>query len=70
MGEQLMNATPKQVAYAMSLLGKAGYSTRYMDSSFKALGATMRQRSGTVESWLSKMPSWQISSLITKLQKR
>ena len=70
MGEQLMKATPKQVAYAMSLLGKAGYSTRYMNSSFTALGATMRQRSGTVESWLSKMPSGQISSLITKLQKR
>ena len=33
-------------------------------------GATMRQRSGTVESWLSKMSSGQISSLITKLQKR
>ena len=30
----------------------------------------MRQRSGTVESWLSKMSSGQISSLITKLQKR
>ena len=70
MGEQLMKATPKQVAYAMSLLGKAGYSTRYMNSSFTALGATMRQRSGTVESWLSEMSSWQISSLITKLQKR
>ena len=70
MGEQLMKATPKQVAYAMSLLGKAGYSTRYMNSSFTALGATMRQRSGTVESWLSEMSSGQISSLITKLQKR
>ena len=70
MGEQLMKATPKQVAYAMSLLGKAGYSTRYMNSSFTAIGATMRQRSGTVESWLSNMPSGQISSLITKLQKR
>ena len=65
-----MKATPKQVAYAMSLLGKAGYSTRYMNSSFTALGATMRQRSGTVESWLSKMSSRQISSLITELQKR
>ena len=64
-----MKATPKQVAYAMSLLGKAGYSTRYMDSSFKALGATMRQCSGTVKSWLSKMSSQQISSLITELQK-
>ena len=63
-------ATTKQVTYALSLLGKAGYPTTYMNSRFTELGATMRQRSGTVESWLSEMPSGQISSLITKLQKR
>ena len=63
-------ATTKQVDYAMKLLAKNGYSTRYMNSRFSELGAPMRQRSGTVESWLSKMSSGQISSLITKLQKR
>ena len=68
MGEQLMKATPKQVAYAMSLLGKAGYSTRYMNSSFTAIGATMRQRSGTVENWLSNMTKSEISDLISELK--
>ena len=63
-------APTKQVTYALSLLAKNGYPTTYMNSRFTELGATMRQRSGTVESWLSKMPSGQISSLITKLQKR
>ena len=63
-------STTKQVTYALSLLAENGYPTRYMNSRFTELGATMRQRSGTVESWLSKMSSGQISSLITKLQKR
>ena len=63
-------ATTKQVNFALHLLAQHGYPTTYMNSRFSQLGATMRQRSGTVESWLSKMPSGQISSLITKLQKR
>lgn len=37
----------KQVRYALHLLDKAGYSTRFMDARFKNLGATMRQRSGS-----------------------
>ena len=45
-------ATEKQVRFALSLLRKAGYSVRYMDASFKELGATMRERSGTVEGWV------------------
>lgn len=35
----MTKATEKQVSFALYLLGKAGYSTRYMDSSFKRLGA-------------------------------
>lgn len=61
------NPTDKQVNYAMYLLSKAGYSTRYMDSSFKSLGATMRERSGTVDSWLRSMSSGDISRLISRL---
>jgi hypothetical protein len=61
-------ATDKQVSYALSLIGKAGYSTRYMDASFKTLGATMRERTGTVESWLRNMPRHEISQLIDKLK--
>ena len=60
-------ATPKQISYALSLLGNAGYSTRYMDSSFKKLGATMRERSGLVSDWLANMPRREISSLIDTL---
>jgi len=62
-----MTATPKQIAYALHLLGEAGYSTTWMDASFKALGATMRQRSGSVESWLSGMDRARISKLIKQL---
>lgn len=60
-------ATTKQISYAMALLGKAGYSTRYMDRTFADLGATMRQRSGLVSDWLANMTRSDISTLITKL---
>jgi hypothetical protein len=63
-----MTATAKQVAYALSLIGKAGYNTRYMDASFRALGAGMRERSGTVEAWLSRMSRPEISKLIDELR--
>ena len=63
----IMSATPKQVAYALHLLGEAGYGTDWMRSEHKALGATMRERSGTVEGWLRKMNRARISSLIKTL---
>ena len=62
-----MTATSKQVAYALHLLDKAGYSTRYMGSEHKALGATMRERSGAVDGWLSSMSRQRISKLIDSL---
>lgn len=61
-------ATEKQVSYALSLLHKAGYSTEYMSARFKALGATMRERSGGVRVWLEDMPSSRISELIDTLK--
>jgi hypothetical protein len=61
-------ATDRQVRYALFLLGKAGYSTRFMDAQFKELGASMRQRSGTVEGWLSGMNVAEISGLIDTLK--
>lgn len=61
-------ANPKQVAYAMALLRKAGYRTDYMDASFKALGAGMRERSGRVETWLAGMPKADISKLIDRIK--
>jgi hypothetical protein len=61
-------ATEKQVAYALTLLGKAGYSTRYMDRSFKDLGATMRERTGTVADWLHSMTRTEVSNLIGRLK--
>lgn len=63
-----MNATDKQVSYALYLLRDAGYPTRYMSAQYKALGATMRERSGTVEAWLRSMDRPRISALITRLQ--
>ena len=61
-------ATEKQVSYALHLLSKAGYSTRYMDSSHKRLGATMRERSGSVRDWLASMERYRISQLIDELK--
>ena len=59
--------TPKQINYALSLLSKNGYSIKYMNSEFKNLGATVRERSGTVEEWLKRMNSQEISNLIKQL---
>lgn len=61
-------ATEKQVKYALFLLGKAGYSTRFMDAKFKRLGAGMRERSGTVEGWLANMNVGEISGVIGQLK--
>jgi hypothetical protein len=41
-----------------------------MDASFKELGATMRERSGTVEYWLGQMTKPEISDLIDHLKER
>ena len=60
-------ATEKQIGYAMYLLDKNGYSTKYMDKDFAKLGATMRERSGTVESWLSEKSNSELSSIIRQL---
>ena len=61
-------ATQKQVGYIMALLAQKGYSTRFMDSSFKALGATMRERSGSVEAWVASLDVMRASLLIGKLK--
>lgn len=61
-------ATQKQVNYVLGLLGKAGYSTRYMDSRFKFLGANMRERSGLVEDWIRGKNNDEIDKLITILK--
>ena len=62
-------ATQKQVNYVLFLLGKNGYSTRFMNAGFKRLGATMRERSGTVKDWLERMNNQEISDVIKLLKK-
>lgn len=62
-------ASEKQVKYAMHLLAKAGYSTRWMNREHAAF-ATMRERSGTVQDWLAAMESPRISNLIDTLKKK
>ncbi|MCS6946265.1 MAG: hypothetical protein NZM12_01470 [Steroidobacteraceae bacterium] len=66
----MTTATEKQVRYIMYLLGRAGYSTRYMDSAFKALGASMRQRSGSVEDWVRNLSISEASQLIDRLRQQ
>jgi hypothetical protein len=62
-------ATKRQIGYALMLLHQAGYSTRRMDSAaFLDLGATMRERNGTVENWLNGMSVIQASRLIQRLK--
>lgn len=61
--------TEKQTRYVMFLLKQNGYSTRFMDSRFKALGATMRERSGSVESWVRGLDVGRASELINRLKK-
>lgn len=65
-----MAATEKQIDYALHLLSKAGYSTTWMNSSFKDLGAGMRERSGRVRDWLAKMEKAEISKLIDHLKNK
>ena len=61
-------ATEKQINYALALLDKNGYDIRYMDASYKRLGATMRERNGTVRNWLAEMERPRISNLIDTLK--
>lgn len=61
-------ATEKQVRYILVLLSKAGYSTRYMNAQFKELGASMRERSGTVEAWVRGLDFAGASNLIDRLK--
>lgn len=60
--------TDKQKSHILSLMAKAGYSTSHMNSRHKRLGATMRERSGSVGSWLSAKSSWEASELIDQLK--
>jgi hypothetical protein len=61
-------ATQKQVDYAKALLRKAGYGDRFMNARFKELGASMRERSGSVESWLRGKTAADVSALIDRLR--
>lgn len=61
-------ATEKQVRYLLVLLSQHGYSTRFMNAAFKELGATMRERSGSVEAWLQRLDFARASQLIDALK--
>ena len=63
-----MNATPKQVSYALHLMAAKGYDTRFMGAEHKALGASMRERSGPVAAWLRGMDRARVSKLIDALR--
>ena len=65
-----MSSTTKQINYALHLLDEAGYRTDWMSAEHKALGATMRERSGPVRGWLSAMDRRRISALIKDLSAR
>jgi hypothetical protein len=65
----MCSATKRQIGYAVLLLLQAGYSIERMDSAaFAELGATMRERSGTVENWLKSLSVAKASRLIKRLK--
>jgi len=65
----MCSATNRQIGYAVLLLRQAGYPIELMDSAaFVELGATMRERSGTVEKWLKGMSAAKASRLIKRLK--
>jgi hypothetical protein len=67
--EETQMASPKQVSYLLRLLDGAGYDTRFMSSAYKELGATMSERKGSVEGWLTRMSGTDASHLIDRLKK-
>lgn len=62
-------ASDKQVSYLLHLLEEAGYRTQWMEARYKSLGASMRERSGSVEGWLKSRSVGQASTLIDQLKK-
>jgi len=60
--------TEKQINYALFLLDKNGYSTKFMNASYKNLGATRKECSGLVIDWLKNLTSVRISNLISDLK--
>lgn len=60
--------TERQARYIFALLTKAGYSTKWMNSSFKNLGASMRERSGKVEDWVNQLNPGEASKVIDRLK--
>lgn len=65
-----MPATEKQISYALFLLDKTGYGSRWMNARFKELGATMRERSGRVEDWVRGRSSRELSKIIDMLKRQ
>lgn len=63
----MAKSSEKQQGYIMMLLKQKGFSTRYIDRGFKALGLTMRERSGNVEDWVEGLSKARASEVIDKL---
>ena len=59
--------TEKQTRYILLLLAENGYGTGFMNAEFKQLGASMRERTGTVDSWVRSLGVGRVSQLIKKL---
>ncbi len=62
------SARQAKVTEALRLLrAKRTYGDGYMHSGFKALGATMRERTGKVDSWVRAKSPAALDDLITTL---
>lgn len=60
-------ASEKQINYILSLAGKNGMSTRYMNSRWKRF-ASSRERSGSVRDFLAGLDAHRASEIIDALK--
>lgn len=71
MAQGLGTSTEKQVRYALSLLEKAGYSTRIVEKKHETIAPIDGFEGKSVERWLHSMHAGQISrAVIDRFQDR
>jgi hypothetical protein len=69
MGQGLGSSSPKQVRYALDLIEKAKYPSRFVEKRHSLLATVESDDLGkSVERWLHKMSAGQIGALISKLE--
>lgn len=66
-GARVVMSSKEQIDHCLLLLEKFGYSTKFINSSFKKFGAKLAEQQTSVRDWLKSRSKQEISSLITQL---